>query len=130
MGLPMTSLNPHLRPRCAPVKFHCVTQSEQLNALQNKALIKLGRNVLHFQRLEAQLKLLVLFRDFQSPVDQFVANHKKNAKAVRMKTMGALVSELHEGLYGKPTDPQTTEAITEAKSSSNRIVVFPVERQT
>jgi hypothetical protein len=26
-----------------------------------------------------------------------------------MKTMGTVVSELHERLYGKPTDPQTSK---------------------
>jgi hypothetical protein len=31
-----------------------------------------------------------------------------------MKTMGAVISELHERLYGKPTDLPTTKALTEA----------------
>jgi hypothetical protein len=31
-----------------------------------------------------------------------------------MKTMGAVVTELHERLHGKPPDPQTTMAMTEA----------------
>ena len=91
-----------------------MTDAEDFKSLRRLALASLGRNVLHFQRLEAQLKLLVLFCDFQSPLDQVAANHKKQAEKIRMKTMGTLVSELHERLYGQPPDPQTTQDITEA----------------
>lgn len=91
-----------------------MTETEKFKSLRRLALASLGRNVLHFQRLEAQLKLLVLFCDIQSPLDQFAANHRKRAESIRMKTMGTVVSELQERLYGKPTDPQTTKAITEA----------------
>jgi len=91
-----------------------VTETEEFKSLRRLALASLGRNVLHFQRLEAQLKLLVLICDFQSPLDQFEANHKRKAESIRTKTMGTVVSELHERLFGKPTDPQTTKAITEA----------------
>jgi hypothetical protein len=91
-----------------------VSESKQATPLQKKALASLGRNVLHFQRLEAQLKLLALFCDFQSPLDQFTANHKKKAERVRLKTLGILVSELHESLYGKPPDLLTAKGITEA----------------
>jgi hypothetical protein len=90
-----------------------VSEPEQLKVLQNEALSKLGCNVLHFQRLESQLKLLVLFCDFQAPLSQFSATHKKKTECIRMKTMGTVASELHERLYGKTTDPQTTKAITE-----------------
>jgi hypothetical protein len=91
-----------------------LTETAEFKSLRRLALASLGRNVLHFQRLEVQLKLLVLFCDFQSPLDQFAANRKKRAESIRMKTMGTVVSELHERLYGKPTDPQTSKALTEA----------------
>lgn len=87
---------------------------EDLKTLQKLALANLGRNVLHFQRLEAQLKLLVLFGDIQAPLDGFAASHKKKAEDIRTKTMGAVVSELHERIYGKVPDLETTTAITEA----------------
>ncbi len=91
-----------------------MTETEELKSLQNKAIASLGRNVLHFQHLEAQLKLLALFCDFQSPLDQFTANHIKMAERVRVKTLGMVVSELHESLYGKPADLLTAKGITEA----------------
>jgi hypothetical protein len=90
-----------------------VTETE-FKSLRRLALASLGRNVFHFQRLEAQLKLLVLFCDFQSPLDQLTANHKKMAEHVRVKTLGMVVSELHESLYGKPPDLLTAKGITQA----------------
>ncbi len=91
-----------------------MTEAHEFKSLRRLALASLGRNVLHFQRLEAQLKLLALFCDFQSPLSQFADNHKKRAESIRMQTMGTVVSELHERLYGKPSDPETTKAIAEA----------------
>jgi hypothetical protein len=91
-----------------------MTETEEFKSLRRLALASLGRNVLHFQRLESQLKLLTLFCDFQSPLSQFTTNHKKRADSIRMKTLGTVVSELHERLYGKPSDPETSKAIAEA----------------
>lgn len=91
-----------------------VTDRKEATPLQKNALASLGRNVLHFHRLESQMKLLALFCEFQSPVDEFTANYKKMAERVRVKTLGMVVSELHESLYGKPPDLQTAKGITEA----------------
>lgn len=105
-----------------------MTQTEDFKSLRRLALASLGRNVLHFQRLEAHLKLLLLFCDFQSSIDQFAANHKKQAESIRMKTMGTVVSQLHAQLYGKPADPQTTKALTKASLAIEfRIEVAPGE---
>jgi hypothetical protein len=73
-------------------EFCVVTEAEEFKSIRRLALASLGRNVLHFQRLEAQLKLLLLFCDFQSPIAQFAANHKRKAESVRMKTMGAVLN--------------------------------------
>lgn len=94
-----------------------VTDTDEFKSRRRLALASLGRNVLHFQRLESQLKILVLFCDFHSPLAQFAATHKKVADSIRMKTMGALVKELHERLYGKPCDPETSKTIAEASVS-------------
>jgi hypothetical protein len=89
-----------------------VSEAGDFKSLRRLALASLGRNVLHFQRLEAQLKLLTLFCDFQSPLKDVAANHK--LQLARMKTLGGLVSELNTRLYGKPSDPKTTKEIAEA----------------
>jgi len=103
-----------------------VTDAEDFKSLRRLALASLGRNVLHFQRLEAQLKLLALFSDLQAPLDQFAANHRKKAEGLRTKTMGKVVNALHQSIYEKPPDLQTTAAIAKASLSvSFRIAVGP-----
>ena len=94
-----------------------VTETEEFKSLRRLALANLGRNVLHFQRLEARLKILVLFCGFEAPQEQFAAAHKERTQSIRKKTMGAVVSELHEQLYGRPADPEVTKAITAAHVS-------------
>lgn len=91
-----------------------LSETVELKSLRRLALASLGRNVLHFQRLESQLKLVTLFCDFESPVARLTDHHKHRTEKLRTKTFGGLVSELNERLYGKPIEPSFTEPIIEA----------------
>jgi hypothetical protein len=67
-----------------------VTDTEELKSLQSKALGSLGRNVLHFHRLELRLKLLLLLSDYEGPPGNCVAFLKKRAGILRKTTLGPL----------------------------------------
>jgi hypothetical protein len=90
-----------------------VTETEEFKSLRRLALASLGRNVLHFQRVEAQLKRLVLVCDFMATRDDLAARHNERVAELRMTTMGNLVNELHKRLYGKPVEPDIQESITQ-----------------
>lgn len=74
-------------------------ESEEFKSIRRLALASLGRNVLHFHRLETELKRLKDLCEFQSPSGS-TANEP--GKRTRPKSMGLVVSELHEHLYKKP----------------------------
>lgn len=90
-----------------------MTETGEFKALQRLALASLGRNILHFQRVEAQLKRLVLLCDFVSPRSEFAERHAERVDELRTTTMGNLVKELHQRLYGKPAEPEVQEPIRE-----------------
>jgi hypothetical protein len=90
-----------------------VSETQEVTPLQRKALGSLGRNVLHFHRLETQLKRLLLLCDLGAPLSQFVDHHKERAEEIRITTMGNLVNALHERLYGTTVASETQAAITE-----------------
>jgi hypothetical protein len=90
-----------------------VNDTEAFKALRRLALASLGRNVLHFQRVEAQLKRLVLICDFAASKSDFAARCAARAVELRTKTMGNLANELHTRLYGTPAEPEDQESITE-----------------
>jgi hypothetical protein len=89
-----------------------VPQTEEFKALSRMALACLGRNVLHFQRLETQLKCLVLICDVAAPQDDFASALGKRAEELRTTTMGNLVNELHQQLYGKPAEAEDRASIS------------------
>lgn len=86
---------------------------EEFKSLRRLALASLGRNVLHFQRVEAQLKRLVLVCDFMATRDELAVRHNERVAELRMTTMGNLVNEFHKRLYGKPVEPEIRESITQ-----------------
>ena len=90
-----------------------MTETDEFKSLRRLALASLGRNVLHYQRVEAQLKRLVLICDFAAPSSDFLARLEDRAAGLRTKTMGNLVNELHTRLYGTPAEPEVQEPITE-----------------
>ena len=75
-----------------------VTETEEFKALRRLALASLGRNVLHFQRVEAQLKRLVLICDFAASSSDFASRFADRAAELRTTTMGNLAKELHKHL--------------------------------
>jgi hypothetical protein len=88
-------------------------ESEEFKSLRRRALASLGRNVLHFQRVETQLKRLVLICDFAAPGREFRTRLAERAEELRTTTMGNLAKELHARLFGTPAEPQVQESITE-----------------
>lgn len=90
-----------------------MTEAEEFKALRRLALASLGRNVLHFQRVEAQLKRLVLICDFGASSSDFASRFVDRATKLRTTTMGNLAKELHKHLYGTPAEPEAEESITE-----------------
>jgi hypothetical protein len=87
-----------------------VPEPKQHNSLQEQALACLGRNVLHYQRVEAQLKRLVVLCDLTATFDSLAALQAEGTT----KTMGALVNELHTRLYGIAVEPEVQKSIAEA----------------
>ena len=100
-------------PCCCPANFCIVTETEEFKALRRLALASVGRNVLHFQRVEAQLKRLVLICDFAASSSDFASRFVDRAAELRTTTMGNLAKELHKHLYGTPAEPEAEESITE-----------------
>lgn len=94
-------------------KLPSVTGPEEFKSLRRLALASLGRNILHFQRVEAQLKRLVLLCDFTAPHDNVAAHHAERVAQLRTTTMGNLVNELHQRLYGKPAEAELQDSITD-----------------
>jgi hypothetical protein len=90
-----------------------VAETKEFKSLRRLALASLGRNVLHFQRVETQLKRLVLICDFAAPGSEFHARLADRAAELRTTTMGNLAKELHARLYGTPAEPEVEESITE-----------------
>lgn len=100
--------------RLAPASHStAVIDNKEATPLQKKALASLGRNVLHFQRVETLLKQLVLLCDFSAPVSGFAARHAERKEELRTTTMGSLVNELHRQLYGSLPEPESEQALTE-----------------
>lgn len=90
-----------------------MTETEEFKSLRRLALASLGRNVLHYQRVETQLKRLVLICDFAAPLNSLVNRHAERIEELRTKTMGNLVNELHVRLYDTPAEPEVEESIKE-----------------
>jgi hypothetical protein len=90
-----------------------VAETDEFKSLRRLALASLGRNVLHYQRVEAQLKRLVLICDFAAPSGDLLACLADRAAELRKNTMGNLVNELHTRLYGTPAEPEVQEPLTE-----------------
>lgn len=65
----------------------------------NLTLQKIGRNVLHFQRMETMLKFLTSRSFLQGDVKNLKVNFSKNIKQSSQKTMGNLVKEYIDKIY-------------------------------
>ena len=81
----------------------------------NETLRKIGRNVLHFQRMESILKYLVSHSNIEGTAKNLKENHKKKIDSVSQKTMGNLVKDLMNSIYSDqegeaPTDEEFDNA--------------------
>jgi hypothetical protein len=66
---------------------------EEFKSLQRKALASLGRNVLHFHRLEFRLRLLLLVSDCEGPPTQFAEFLRKRARKLHKSSLGSLAEQ-------------------------------------
>ena len=72
----------------------------ELQSELNETLRKIGRNVLHFQKIEALLKYLVSNSSIEgTTVKELKENHKKKINSVSQKTMGNLAKDLFTSVY-------------------------------
>jgi hypothetical protein len=82
-----------------------VTKTEELQSLQKNALACLGRNVLHFQRLEFRLRLLLTISDYEGPPRKFAEFLRARAGELRKSSLGSLAAEWNVNFpqSGKPS---------------------------
>jgi len=74
-------------------------QSSQLEYELKITLEKIGRNVVHFQKLEQMLKFLISRSFLQGSAGDLKDNFRKNVSKASQKTMGNLVKEYIERIY-------------------------------
>jgi len=80
----------------------------KLQAELNETLRKVGRNVLHFQRMESILKYLVSHSNIEGTAKNLKENHKKNINSVSQKTMGNLVKDMFTSIYSAKEEESPT----------------------
>lgn len=73
--------------------------STNLQQELNLTLQKIGRNVLHFQRMESMLKFLITRSYIEVNIDEFQNNISDNINKSSKKTMGSLVKEYVNKIY-------------------------------
>lgn len=80
---------------------------------RDEVLLKIGRNVVNFQKIEATLKFLVLWSAVQGDPRNLKETRAKQAKSIRNRAMGQLADSYHQNVYlneserGQPTDSST-----------------------
>ena len=80
----------------------------------DEVLRKIGRNVLHFQRMESMLKFLISRSSLEGTAGELRANHENAIEAVSRQTMGNLVKQFFEVVYAdSPRESVSTPDVTE-----------------
>ncbi len=77
-------------------------EEDEITAARNLALQKIGRNVVHFQRIEALLKILVTFANFSAPLKDLPNYLERRQSPATMSTMGTLVGKLADAIKSEP----------------------------
>lgn len=77
--------------------------SEFGNGVRDTALLKIGRNIVNFQKIELLLKLFVLWSNVSGTPDTLKRNHKKKSKFVSKQSMGNLADNFHQTIYDDGT---------------------------
>jgi hypothetical protein len=90
-------------------------QSDDLVALRNEVLRKVGRNVVNFQKVEACLRFLIVVSDSQGTSDTLLAHQKKRTKKIRKLSLGMLSTVFFDDIYG--AEPERTEPVDVTKLS-------------
>jgi len=93
---------------------NAVTETEELKSLQNRALGSLGRNVLHFHRLEFRLKLLLLLSDYEGPPGKFAESLKTRFRKLRKSPLGALAEEWNANFSQPNVPPEFANPLPES----------------
>ena len=92
----------------------------ELQSELNETLRKIGRNVLHFQRMEAMLKLLISHSSIQGTAKDLKANHEKAVDAVSRQTMGNLVKNFFTSVYTE----RNCEEVTTSKVEDDKFSFY------
>ncbi|AUD79344.1 hypothetical protein CW740_08835 [Kangiella profundi] len=76
-----------------------MTELDNKDNLHDEALRKIGRNVVNFQKIEALLKVLVLYSsvDFQTRDNE--VTHSLNEKSIRNRSLGEAASKFLKNLF-------------------------------
>ena len=87
-----------------------MAELEEFKSLQRKALASLGRNVLHFHRLEFRFRLLLLVSDYEGPPRQFAEFLRKRSRKLHKSSLGSLAEEWNVNFSqsGAPTETEKT----------------------
>lgn len=73
--------------------------TSELQSELDETLRKVGRNVLHFQRIEAVLKYLVSHSSIEGTAKDLEKTHKDKVESVSQETMGSLAKDLFTSVY-------------------------------
>jgi hypothetical protein len=84
-----------------------------IEELRDLTLQKIGRNVVHFQKMEAMLKFLLTFSDLHSPIDGIESQIAQRIALFEKTSMGRLVEKGVDALYPEAitsSQPLTSES--------------------
>ena len=90
---------------------------EIMSDIAKAAMQKVGWLVFRLQQMERMLKFLVANADISGPADEIEQRIQSQADSVVKKTMGNLVGELHESIYGDDVPPEISEEVTRPDSA-------------
>jgi hypothetical protein len=92
-------------------------QEKAIEQARNEAFLKIGRNVVNFQKLEGLLKALVKSSWFQGKASEIEALVKKRNASIDMQSMGMLVGSLFENVLVQPPQEEVSETADPEDSS-------------
>ncbi len=75
--------------------------SSELEHARSRALEKIGRNVVNFQRMEAMLRFLATHTNVSGHLDKLEQIQKQNIQAMRKRPMGVLAESFVQSVYEK-----------------------------
>ncbi|ACV27303.1 hypothetical protein [Kangiella koreensis] len=75
-----------------------MTSLDNKDNLRDEALRKIGRNVVNFQKIEALLKVLVLYSSVDSQTRDNEVTHSFNEKLIQNRPLGEVVSKFLKNL--------------------------------